>query len=295
MTRDLSGGLVNRTAWPARSGLLLLLCIQSAVWAQAPGGAGRQGGPGAAPGGGGAAGRGGVPAYPAPVVDAVAVARGRALYNAHTCSFCHGADARGGNAGPSLLRSAKVLNDKKGEGIFETVTRGVPNTAMVGAPLSMAEVADIAEFLHSFEVGGRDSVRQQPAVFKLGNANAGQRYFTANCASCHSAAGDLKGVAAKFAQPRDLQQRWLMPTAGAPPTTATVTPANGAPVSGLLVRIDEFSVTVSQQDGTQRTFTRRGDQPRVEVQDALKAHQALLPRYADSDIHNVTAYLVTLK
>ena len=33
----------------------------------------------------------------------------------------------------------------------------------------------------------------------------------------------------------------------------------------------------------------------VDVRDPLEPHQQLLPTYTDKDIHNVTAYLVTLK
>ena len=34
---------------------------------------------------------------------------------------------------------------------------------------------------------------------------------------------------------------------------------------------------------------------KVEIEDKLAGHRALLPKYSDADIHNLTAYLVTLK
>jgi cytochrome c oxidase cbb3-type subunit 3 len=66
-------------------------------------------------------------------------------------------------------------------------------------------------------------------------------------------------------------------------------------VEGSLVRIDDFLVTVELADGTQRTFRRNGDVPKVAIQDPLKFHRDMLSQYTDKDIHDVTAYLVTLK
>ena len=75
----------------------------------------------------------------------------------------------------------------------------------------------------------------------------------------------------------------------------TVAPAQGQKVEGTLVRLDDFYVVVELADGTQRTFRRDGDQPAVTVRDPLAPHIQLLTTLADRDIHNVTAYLVTLK
>ncbi len=77
--------------------------------------------------------------------------------------------------------------------------------------------------------------------------------------------------------------------------TVTVTLPSGESVEGRLVRIDDFLVTVGLADGTERTFRREGDEPKVEVHDPMKPHRDLLAVYTDKDIHDVTAYLVTLK
>jgi cytochrome c oxidase cbb3-type subunit III len=235
-----------------------------------------------------------VPAYPPRATEPAMVERGRNLFTGNGCSFCHGADARGGNGGPSLLRSQRLLRDKQGEMIAEPILKGVPNTAMVAFPLKQAEIADIAEFLHSFVTSGGDKARMLPAKFVTGNAAAGKRYFNQSCASCHSVSGDLKGLATRYSEPRTLQQRWLMPSGGAP-TTAIVTTPEGAKFNGKLVRIDEFLVTLELADGTQSTFDRDGAVPAVATHDPLAAHKDLLSHYADRDIHNLTAYLVTLK
>jgi hypothetical protein len=174
--------------------------------------------------------------------------------------------------------------------------------------LTAAQVSDIAAFLHSFRVGGYDESRSRPPSIVVGDAKAGEAYFNAKCAACHSATGDLKGFGARFSDPRQLQQTWLMPGAGGgrrggqagppvnvPPTTVTLTWESGRKAQGRLVRMDDFTVVLTDSDGVQHTFRRDGDVPKVEIHDPLAPHRDLLRTYSDADIHNVTAYLVTLK
>jgi mono/diheme cytochrome c family protein len=235
-----------------------------------------------------------IPAYKKPVVDPVAAERGRTLFVANGCSFCHGADARGGNGGPNLLRSQSVLRDMNGEVIATPIRKGVTGTTMVAFTLKDAEIADIAHFLHGNAASGYDPQRLKPATFTMGDAKSGQKYFARRCASCHQADGDLKGIATRIDKPRSLQQHWLVPRT-ATPRTATVTLPDGSTLAGAVVRLDEFLVTLKLADGTQRTLERDGDVPRVDVRDPRDAHVGLLPSYRDSDIHDVTAYLATLK
>jgi mono/diheme cytochrome c family protein len=276
----------------------------AAMFAQAPEpGRGGRGTTSAPAGGGG----GFANAYPQrPAADPAAVDRGKALFGAQ-CAFCHGQDARGGSeGGPSLIRSDTVLRDQHGELIGQVTAEG--RTGMPKFSLSAAQLSDIADFIHSFRVSGYDASRNRPVNIVVGDAKAGEAYFRAKCASCHSVSGDLKGFGAKFEDPRSMQQSWLMPGSGgrgfggggqspvsAPPTTATVTPSSGQKVEGRLIRIDDFLVTVTDADGMQRTFRRDGDKPKVEVHDPLAPHRELLKVYQDKDIHDVTAYLVTLK
>ena len=259
-----------------------------------PPGAAPAGGRGGRGGAGGAGGGGrGAPAYPAPVTDPAAVARGKTLYTDNNCASCHAIDIRGSDRGPSLLRSQLVQRDRKGElisPIIHTGSTGMPATAS----LTDAQIGDIAEFLHSIPINSRDPARIRPATIVTGDANSGQTYFQSNCGSCHSATGDLRGLATKYADPRTLQGRFLSPTS-TQTTSVTVTLAGGKPAEGRLVRIDEFIVTLEQADGTQRTIARRGNVPKVEIHDPLAAHKALLRRYSDQNIHDLTAYLVTLK
>jgi hypothetical protein len=74
-----------------------------------------------------------------------------------------------------------------------------------------------------------------------------------------------------------------------------VTLPSGESFTGEPVNLDDFNVSLREPDGTYRSFKRTKDVPRVEIHNRLQAHLDLLLRYKDSDIHNLTAYLVTLK
>jgi cytochrome c oxidase cbb3-type subunit 3 len=247
----------------------------------------------------------GIGAYPARAPgDPTVIERGRNVYSTN-CAFCHGADTRGGASGPSLLRSAIVLDDKNGESIGPVVQAGRPDRGMPKFPLSSDQVADLAAFLHSFTVNGYDSSRQRPTTIVVGNASAGEAVFKSRCASCHSTTGDLMGLATRIADPRVLQQSWLMPGStvgrgGGPmparsrPPTAVVTLPSGQRFEGELERVDDFFVAIRTVDGGRRAF-RTTDGTRVDVKDPLVAHRELLPTFTDAEIHNLTAFLVTLK
>jgi cytochrome c oxidase cbb3-type subunit III len=240
-----------------------------------------------------------------PPIDPVVVERGRGLYSVG-CAFCHGSEARGGETGPNLIRSAVILDDRDGELLIPVVRAGRPERGMPPRPdLTDGQIKDIAAFLRSLRSTGRDPARNRPATIVVGNAEAGAAYFAKTCARCHSTAGDLKGIATKYPDPRQLQQTWLAGTAaggrGAPPgarvkpTMITVTLPSGERVEGTQARLDDFIVSLTLTDGSTRTFTRNGDVPKLEIRDPLQPHRELVPTYADRDIHNVTAYLVTLK
>jgi len=237
-----------------------------------------------------------------PPADPAAVERGKALYGVN-CQFCHGADTRGGDSGPSLLRSGIVLDDQKGELMAPVVRAGRPG--MPKFTLTDDQISDVAAFVHTFRAAGYDESRLKPPSIIVGDARAGETFFSTKCASCHSASGDLRGLATKIADPRLLQQTWLLPGSGAgrggppvvqlKPITVTVTLPSGEKVDGALDHVDDFVVALTMADGTRRSFTTNGDTPKVEIHDPLQPHKDLLRTYSDTDIHNVTAFLVTLK
>jgi mono/diheme cytochrome c family protein len=236
--------------------------------------------------------------------DPAVVERGKALYSTN-CQFCHGADTRGGDAGPSLLRSQLVQDDRSGELVATVLAAGRP-PAMPSFTFTAAQASDIAAFLHSFDINSRDPARVRPETIVTGDAKAGEAYFAKSCGSCHSVKADLKGITARFPDPRALQQWWMMPGGdgrgrGAPspaaanlkPVTATITTQDGQKFEGRLMRIDEFVVSIVDADGITRSFRRDRELPLIDVHDPLQQHRALLRTYTDKDIHDVTAYLVS--
>ena len=252
-------------------------------------------------------GRGGArPTFPAqqrPPGDPALIARGNGLYGVH-CRACHGADLRGGDqGGPNLLRSDLVLNDQAGELIAPVVLKG--RQAMPPIDVTPDDARAIAEYIHSVTATLRNQGNPPagpPPVLNVlvGDPAAGQAYFNAKCATCHSVAGDLRGIGAKMPDPTTLQNYWIsagggLGRAGRGKSVAVVTIAPGRTLEGTVIRIDDFYVVIEQSDGTQRTFRRDGDNPKVELRDPLEPHKKLLPTFTDKDIHNVTAYLVTLK
>jgi mono/diheme cytochrome c family protein len=272
---------------------------QLAAQAPAPGGRGAaKQTPAPARGGGGGGG-----AYPPrPPGDPAMVARGKGIYDIN-CALCHGEDARGGDNGPNLIRGEVVLNDQNSELIGPVLQNGRVAEGMPKFNFTPAQISDIAAFLHSFRVAGYDASRNRPPSIVVGDAKAGAVYFNSRCGSCHSVTGDLKGIAGRITDARTLQQRWLMPAGGggrgggqqAAPTTVTVTLGPGEKVDGRLGRIDDFTVTVIDAEGASRTIARDGEVPKVEIHDPLTPHKELLKVYTDKDIHDVTAYMVTLK
>jgi cytochrome c oxidase cbb3-type subunit 3 len=266
---------------------------------------------------GGRGGRGGGPAtFPAQqreLADAATIARGRTLYEIN-CRACHGPDLRGGDAGgPNLLRSQLALNDQHGELIYPIVQSGRQTPGMPAMPplgLPQPDVIAIAEYIHSVQAtsrgqGAPPAGAQVELNLLVGDANAGKAYFATKCSACHSATGDLAGLGSRITDVMQLQNAWVGGSAGRgggrggggaqTPVTATITPANGPKVEGRLVRIDDFIVIVQLADGSTKSFRRDGDVPGVEIKDPRDAHRSLLPAYTDKDIHDVTAYLVTLK
>ena len=148
------------------------------------------------------------------------------------------------------------------------------------------------------------SVGQEPPSVLVGDARAGQAYFDAKCNGCHSPTGDLKGIATRIPDPKALQNRWVAGGRRTPrrrlgnssrPPSPSPSYLQAKKWTGRLVRIDDFLVTVGLPDATVRTFRRDGDVPKVEVHDPMKAHRDMLSVYTDQNMHDVTAYLATLK
>lgn len=242
--------------------------------------------------------------------DPAQVARGKTLFGIN-CRGCHGADLRGGDlGGPNLLRSQVALSDQHGELIVPIIHGSRQSMGMPAIDLNDADANAVAAYVRSViqtiqSQGAPPSAGKEAPNIVIGNPEEGKAYFSAKCASCHSATGDLRGLAARITDPKELQDAWLAggtreeesnPNPSSRRTvTATVTLPSGETISGKLARVDAFLITLTLDDGSQRTFRRTGDEPKVVINDPLQAHRDLLPQYTDADIHDVTAYLVTLK
>jgi cytochrome c oxidase cbb3-type subunit 3 len=233
-----------------------------------------------------------------------AVNRGAKLFAAN-CAGCHGVSAKGGPGAPDLVRSVLVLDDEKGILIAPVLRDGRPDQGMPKPNLTEPQISDIVAWLHvqTYAADHRTTYTFLDVV--TGDAKKGQAYFnsTGKCSTCHSATGDLAGVGKKY-EPFALQSRWLQPRGarGATPADSprsaikvTVTLPSGESVSGTLDHIDDFNVSLYDASAEYHSFARNGATPKVDVQDPLKAHRDLLAQYTDADIHNVTAFLVTLK
>ncbi len=240
------------------------------------------------------------------IVDEQAAERGKITYTAE-CIRCHGPKARGTDKGPDIVRSLIVLKDRYGDTIGPFLRKGHPTqSGAAGTDLKEAEIVDLSHFLHQ-KVG--DTLRTGPYNKVLnvltGDPKAGEAYFNGpgKCNTCHSPTGDLAGIAKKY-DPPVLQLKFVFPqtvafghrlTTGArKPVMVTVTSPSGERVTGVLDQIDDFSVSLRDASGQYQSFKRAPDL-KVEKSDPYAAHIALLDQYTDKNIHDVVAYLETLK
>jgi cytochrome c oxidase cbb3-type subunit 3 len=219
------------------------------------------------------------------------------------CGFCHGKDAAGGESGPDLTRSELVAQDARGNKLAPMIRAGRPNTGMPAfSNLSEADLNAIVAFLHDqmdkfAELGGgRRSV--EPADLATGSAPAGRDYFNGRgqCSSCHSPTGDLAGIATRL-QGLNLLRRMLYPSGGPgsaqPQSSATFRLPSGQTVVAPVVAEDEFTITVLDPLGARQTYQK--SVVKVKTEDPLSSHFNQLGKYTDADVHNVYAYLETLK
>jgi cytochrome c oxidase cbb3-type subunit 3 len=222
------------------------------------------------------------------------------------CGFCHGRDAGGAETGPDLTRSALVAEDVRGDKIGPVIRQGRPDKGMPASNLGDADIAAIVAFIHDAktkaesEGGGRRSV--DVSDLQTGDLEAGKRYFNGagGCAKCHSAtSGEFATIGSRY-QGLALLQRLLYPGSGgrgsgpAPARpTVTVTTQDGQITTGALMQLDEFTVVLTDAGGWSRSWP--VEQVKVAVNNPLEAHVDQLSRYTDKDMHDVFAYLQSLK
>jgi cytochrome c oxidase cbb3-type subunit III len=242
-------------------------------------------------------------------LDQAVVDRGHQAFT-QNCGFCHGADARGGaEDGPDLTHSAMIVSDASGQQLSAFLKVGKPPKMPSFSNLTDEEVTEIATYLRIQAAAGRG---RRVDIVIVGDPKAGEAYFSGSgkCNTCHSVTGDLKGIGGKYTSLM-LEGRIVLPRgsggypgrifpgqqAGPPdlPQTVTVTPTSGGALSGTLVYVSDFYVTLRDASGITHTFSRNGDSPRVVIKDPLQGHLDMMKKLTDKDMHDLTAYLVTLK
>ena len=243
--------------------------------------------------------RGAPPPGPGPAdkqtVDTAAADRGKTTYIAE-CITCHGPKARGNESGPDLIRSLVVLRDRYGSGIGPFLRKGHPTqSSKPSASFTPTQIEELSHFLKQrFAETLRSSPTYRVQDVLTGDVKSGVQYFNGagRCNSCHSPSGDLAGIGKKY-DPPTLQQRFLFPQR-TKPVAITVTPPTGPAVSGALVRIDDFNVSLRDASGEYRAWKRTRDL-KIERNDPYAGHVELLDRITDKNIHDVIAYLESLK
>ena len=228
--------------------------------------------------------------YPPALIES-----GSALFR-KDCSFCHGRDADGGETGPDLTRSKLVATDVGGNKIGAVVRSGRPEKGMPHFDVTAQQIAGLAAFIHTqrnaalAQKGGRKGV--DVSDLQTGSADAGKQYFdgAGGCATCHSPTGDLAGIASRR-KGLDLEMRMLYPERAK--SKVTVTLGTGQEVTGILAYRDEFTIALRDATGVYRSWRTSDVQYKLDA--PVDAHVDLLSKYSDDDIHNLMAYLQTLR
>jgi cytochrome c oxidase cbb3-type subunit III len=227
--------------------------------------------------------------------SSAAAAAGGSLFQ-QNCAFCHGRDAGGGETGPDLTRSKLVTADVGGDKIGDVVLHGRPEKGMPAFQFSGEQITDLSAFIHAQQAKAMAQSGKRKGVdvsdLQTGNVEAGKAYFNGpgGCATCHSPTGDLAGIASKY-EGLQLEERMLYPKDVK--SKVTVTLPSGETVAGTLEYLDEFTVGLRDATGTYRAW--RVSDVKVKVDAPVEAHVALFPKYTDNDIHNLMAYIQTLR
>jgi cytochrome c oxidase cbb3-type subunit III len=221
------------------------------------------------------------------------VQNGDSLFQ-QNCSFCHGRGAGGGEGGPDLKGSRLVTEDVDGNKIGAVVRNGRPQNGMPHFDFSDQQIASLMAFIHTQQDNALTRGRRGVDVSDLqtGNVEAGRQYFNSvgGCATCHSPTGDLAGIASRY-EGLALEQQMLYPRD--PKSTVTVTLASGQTIKGALEYLDEFTVGMIDRTGLYRSWRTRDVKYNVDA--PVNAHVELLTKYKDEDVHNLMAYLQTLR
>ena len=320
MTRSWSG-LVSAVA--------VMLVTGVVVYGQQQPPAGGRGGRG---GGAGAAAAPPGPQLPqvsrTPPVDAAASAAGKALWTTH-CITCHGTNARGTETGPNLTRTETVNYDRAtperpgtGQVLGPFLKKGhQTQSGKPSASFTDEEIMQLAQFL-SERVN--ETMRGSPTYIVLnenvltGDPKAGEAFFkgAGGCTTCHNEKErNLAGIGSRITSAQQLQARVLYPgpaggrggrgrgAAAAPAAPATPNPLapvttiampGQSPMNVTVVEEDAFMITFVDPSGAMRTV-RKGPNVKITVTNPMQWHIDFADRLEDKQMHDLTAYLWSLK
>lgn len=220
---------------------------------------------------------------------------GKTLFQ-QQCAFCHGRDASGGETGPSLLDSELVKRDKTGVEVANVIHNGRTEKGMPKFDLSGTAMDGVVAFIYNQVATSATNGKRRgvlPADLQTGNAALGKQYFegAGRCSTCHSPTKDLAHVGTRLVGLR-LEQRMLYPERVK--ATATVTLPGGKSFTGEVAYNDEFTIGLKDAEGRYRSWPKIAN-VKVQIDAPAEAHAELLGKYTDGDIHNLMAYLQTLK
>jgi cytochrome c oxidase cbb3-type subunit III len=219
----------------------------------------------------------------------------------NNCAFCHGRDAAGGESGPDLTRDKLVADDKDGDKIIPVVRNGRANTAMPAFSLNDTDMQNLQAFIHyralvtATQKGGRRGV--DVSDLQTGNAADGKAFFegAGGCNKCHSATGDLAGIANRY-EGLALEMHMLYPVnarTGGSHAKVTVTTADGKTVTGIIAYRDDFTIGLHDSNGVYHSWST--SKAKYTIDDPVQAHIDLFPKYTDKNVHDLFAYIETLK
>ncbi len=238
--------------------------------------------------------------------------QGDQLYQ-QLCGACHGGNGTGGPGGAAnLTQSPLAMAPDGGRTLLAFLQVGRPDKGMPPMPVSEAQSAILSTTLLSFKsalAANSSSPLQDPVL--VGDAAVGKAFFNGpigKCNKCHAVERDQPGsafnlfqIGSKYPDAKRLQNNMLLnrsffwnPSLGQD-VTAVVTYRDGRSLSGFLSSVSDFKVIIRDAAGQETTLVRSKGEPSVVLVDRLQHHLDLLEVYRDADIHNLTAYLATLK
>ena len=194
------------------------------------------------------------------------------------------------------MDSDLVTSDVRGNKIGVVVRNGRPENGMPAFKLSPQEIYRAGRFPSCPEEKSdrspADAAGWRSAIFKPAMSRRANNISMVRepARPAILPTGDLAGVARRY-RGLELEKRMLYPNDA--PATVTVTLPSGQTVSGKLSYQDEFTIGLTDDAGWYQSWPT--SQVKYTINAPAEAHVELLGKYTDDDVHNLMAYLQTLR